>query len=80
MTSETSWILKKFSTKPYSFLVIDATFASDNPLCFMKNILERILKLIRTVDNKVRDEELQDNIYRDAAKIALSSGKIDKSE
>ena len=30
----------------------------------MKNILERILKLIRTVDNKVRDEELQDNIYR----------------
>ena len=46
----------------------------------MKNILERILKLIRTVDNKVRDEELQDNIYRDAAKIALSSAKIDKSE
>ena len=80
MTLETSWILNKSSTKPYSFLVIDATFASDNPLCFMKNILERILKVIRTVDNKVRDEELQYNIYRDAAKIALSSGKIDKNE
>ena len=46
----------------------------------MKNILERILKVIRTVDNKVRDEELQYNIYRDAAKIALSWGKIDKNE
>ena len=31
-------IYKKDTAKPYSFLVIDATFASDNPLCFRKNL------------------------------------------
>ena len=30
------------TAKPYIFLVIDATFASDNPLRFRKNLLERI--------------------------------------
>ena len=35
-------IYKKDTAKPYSFLVIDATFASDNPLCFRKNLWERI--------------------------------------
>ena len=35
--------LYKMSTaKPYSFLVIDSTLASDNPSRFRKNILERI--------------------------------------
>ena len=34
-----------------------------------------------TIDDKIRDEKLQDNINREAAKIsALSSGKIDKYE
>ena len=33
---------KKYTPKPYSFLVIDATIASDNPLHFRKNILKRI--------------------------------------
>ena len=32
---------KKYSGKPYSFLVIGTTLASDNPLRFRKNILER---------------------------------------
>ena len=31
-----------------------------------------------TIDNKIRDEKLQYDINREAAKIALSSGKIDK--
>ena len=30
-------IYKKFTAEPYSFLVNDATFASDNPLRFRKN-------------------------------------------
>ena len=30
------------SGKPYSFLVIDTTLASDNPLRFRKTVLERI--------------------------------------
>ena len=31
-----------FTAKPYSFLVIDATLASDNPSRFRKSLLERI--------------------------------------
>ena len=33
---------KKCTEKPYSFLVIDITLASDNPSRFRKNLLERI--------------------------------------
>ena len=34
-----------------------------------------------TTDDKLKDEKLQDNIKKEAAKIlALSSGKIDKCE
>ena len=35
-------LYKKCTAKPYSFLVIDATLASDNPLRFRKNLSERI--------------------------------------
>ena len=35
-------LYKKCTAKPYSFLVIDTTLASDNPLRFRKNLLERI--------------------------------------
>ena len=35
-------ICKKWTIKLYSFLVIDATLASDNPLHFKKNVVERI--------------------------------------
>ena len=35
-------LYKKCTAKPYSFLVIDSTLASDNPSRFRKNILERI--------------------------------------
>ena len=35
-------LCKKCTTKPYYFLNIDATLASDNPLRFRKNVLERI--------------------------------------
>ena len=35
-------LCKKCSAKPYSFLVNDATLASDNPLHFRNNLLERI--------------------------------------
>ena len=35
-------ICKKCTAKPYSFLVIDCTFVSHNPLCFRKNLLEKI--------------------------------------
>ena len=35
-------IYKKCTANPSSFLVIDTTLASDNPLLFRKNLLERI--------------------------------------
>ena len=33
-------IYKKCTTKPYFFLVVDATLPSDNPLEFRKNLLK----------------------------------------
>ena len=60
---------KRCTAKPYSFLVIDATLASDNPLRFRKNPLERIWKLMKTItDDKIRDEKLQCNINREKEK------------
>ena len=35
-------LYKKCTAKPYSFLVINTTLASDNTLCFIKNILQEI--------------------------------------
>ena len=35
-------LYKKCTGKPFSFLVIDATLASNNPLRFRKNLVERI--------------------------------------
>ena len=74
-------LYKKCTAKPYSFLIIDTTLASDNPLRFRKELSGRIYKIIMTIDDKIRDEKLQYNINREAAKMSgLSSGKIDKHE
>ena len=35
-------LYKKCTAKPYSFSFTDATLASDNPLRFRKNLLERV--------------------------------------
>ena len=35
---------KKYTAKPYSVLVIDVTLASDNPLRFRKNLMEKNIK------------------------------------
>ena len=62
-------LYKKCTVKTYSFLVIDTPLASDNSSRFRKNLLERIQKLIKTIDDKIRDEKLKCNINREAAKI-----------
>ena len=64
-------LYKKCTANPYSFLVIDATLASDNPLRFRKNFLERIEKLIITTDDKIGDEKLKYDINRKAASIII---------
>ena len=72
--------------------MIYTTLASDNSSRLKKNILERVEKLIIKIDDKIRDEKVQYNINKEAAKSALSSaisisaisalssGKIDKCE
>ena len=50
-------------------------------LSVRSNLLERILKLVMTVNAKIIDEKLQCDINRETSKLsALSSGKIDKCE
>ena len=62
-------------------MVINTTLASNNSSRFRKDVLQRILKLVITIDDKIRDEKLQYDIKREAVEIsALSSGKIDKYE
>ena len=66
------WIFKRNvlqNVVQYSFLVIDAALALDNPLLFRKNLVETIEKLITAIDDKIRDEKLQYDINREAAKI-----------
>ena len=61
-------------------LVLDTTFASDNILHFSKNLLEK-KKLVMAIDDNIRDEKLESDINKEAARWSgLSSGKIDKCE
>ena len=72
-------IYKIYTAKPYSFLVNDATLASDNPSRF--RFFFSIYKKIMTINDQIRDEKLQYDINRKAPeRLALSSGKIDKYE
>lgn len=70
---------KKYTAKPYNFLLNDTTLPSSNLLHFRNNLLEGIYKLIMTIDYKIRVKKLIHNINIEAAKIsALSSGKVCK--
>ena len=61
-------------------LVIDNMLASNYPLTSRKNVLTYIIKIM-IINDQSRDEKLQYDINREAAKIsALSSGKIHKYE
>lgn len=39
---ESLWIFKKCTAEPLSILVTDTSLASDNPSCFIKNLLKRM--------------------------------------
>ena len=67
-------LYKQFTAKSYLLLVIDSTPGSDNSSLFRMNLLERMWKLIKTIDNQITDEKVQYDINREAVKIsALSS-------
>ena len=63
-------LYKKTTGRPHSLFVIDTTLASNSSSSFRKNYSKGIEKLIMTIDDKVKDEELQYNINREAAKIS----------
>ena len=53
-------LYEKYTAKPYAFLIINTTLASDNLSRFRKNLLEIIKKLIMTIiDDKITDEKFQ---------------------
>ena len=58
----------------------DTTLALNNPLCFRRNLLEKIKKLIMTIDDTIRDQKLlQHDISIEASETsALSSVKTEK--
>ena len=60
-----------YSLKPYSFINIGTTLATDN-----KEYKERIQKLVMTAEDKIRDGKLKYNINREAAKISTSDKKL----
>ena len=62
---------KIYSAKPYLFLVNDWTLPSDNLLRLRCSVLQRISKLIMTINNKLRDEKLQYDISSEVAKIPV---------
>ena len=56
--------------KTILFLVIDDTLAKDNLLLIRKNLLAIIQKILMTIDDKIRDEKIQNDINREAANIS----------
>ena len=74
-------LYKIYTVKPYFFLAINTSLASDNSLNLRCNLLERMWKLIIITDDKIRDEKLQFDINREVTNIfPLSSSKINNSE
>ena len=60
-----------YSLKPYSFINIGTTLATNN-----KEYKERIQKLVMTTEDKIRDGKLKYNINREAAKISTLDKKL----
>ena len=66
-------IYKKCTVELYFLLVNDTTLPLDNPLRFRKTLLKQIYNKIMTIDDHVRDEKVQYDINREAAKIPTLS-------
>ena len=76
-------LYKKCTATSCLILVTDTTFPSYNLLCFRNNVLDRSLKLIMIIEDKISATvyKLQHDINREVAKISTgSSCKIDKYE
>ena len=63
-------LYKNCSSKLYSYLVINTTFPLDNPSRFRESLIAGILKIIMTIDVKIKVEKLQYHINSEAAKVS----------
>ena len=62
-------------------MVNDITLTLGSPLRFRKNLLQYKYHKIKATDDQIKDEKVQYDISREAAKISnLSSGRTDKNE
>ena len=78
-------IHRKYTSEPYSSLTIDTALPASDSLRFRKNLLLSIkLTLtdeLKILDDKIKANQAQYDLDKDAAKIsALSSKKLDKYE
>ena len=79
-------IYRKCTSEPYSFLTIDTTLPADNPLRFRENLSKSLIKMtltdeLKIFDKKIKANQAQYDLDREAAKIsALSSKELDKYE
>ena len=76
-------IYRECTKESYSFLKIDTTLPASDPLRFRKNLLLSYKNdsndQIKSLDRRCKQNEVQYNLDRKAAKIsALSSGNLDK--
>ena len=79
-------IYRECTKEPYNFLTIDTTLPSSNPLRFRKNFFDTLWNMavtdqIKTLNRKIKENEVQYDLDREEAKIfALSSNNLDKYE
>ena len=78
-------IYRNCTNEPYSLLTADTTLPADNPLRFRKKpfgfFIKMILDQLKILDNKMKVNQAQQDLDREAAKIsALSSKELDKYE
>ena len=69
-------LYKKCTEKPFSFLVMNTTLLSDNPICLRKKLSKIKKKKIMRIDDKIRHEKLQYDINREAGKILALSNRL----
>ena len=72
-------INKECASKPYSFLTIDTTLSTANPLHFRKFFQSHhkmiLTDKIKILDNKIKANQAQYNLDREAAKISAFPSK-----
>ena len=79
-------IYRECTNKPFNFMTIDTTLPTSNSLRFRKNLFDTLKKMtvidqIKILKRKIKQNETQYDLDREAAKIsALSSKNLDKYE